>query len=175
MISRRTKGLVITAIFALVSLAPLASSSAQAATHRDSIVTPNIRAGTAFARSIDATHGLRPNMHPDGYVVTAKVLPSNVRPYSASGCNGNVCIQVTGGGLNVSNWTTTDYNGDYICTFAAYWIPANNVWATSNEVCGTSFWSGLSSPPLPLIFRVNTQICNSWWNQPGKPCEYVHS
>lgn len=115
---------------------------------------------------------LRPNMSlPGGPTATAVAVPAGARPDSSSGCNGNVCIYLTGSGLRVTSWRTTAYNGDYICTFAAYWAPPNTVIATSNEVCGTSFESSLNPPP---IFRSRVEVCNTWFSQPGKPCEVVH-
>ncbi len=44
-----------------------------------------------------------------------------ISPLSASGCNGNVCINVHGSGSTVNDWKTTAWATTSICTQAHYW------------------------------------------------------
>jgi hypothetical protein len=123
-----------------------------------------------------AALGIKPGMAgPNGVVPTIRVLSKgSIIPNSASGCNQNVCIYVTGSKLHVSDWSTTGYDANPTCTYAAYWV-AGKVKATSNEVCGGSDTEYVSDWNDPGNFPNHTQLCNTWLHISGKPCETVHS
>jgi len=116
--------------------------------------------------------GIRPGMGPkagDSY--------SAVRPLSASGCNQEVCIIITGSGLKVTGWQTTgEYTGakDPFCTYSVYWAPGNTVYATGIVVCGGQGTYYGYFADVPIVWTTNIQICNTWAGIPGKPCETVH-
>ncbi len=95
-----------------------------------------------------------------------------VIPESASGCNLDVCISVTGSGTHVTDWNTQGYwDGGYICTHSHYWwgLPIR----TGSGACGAAgvFFSDWHQA---LDFPNNSQLCNTWDIIPGKPCETVH-
>jgi hypothetical protein len=120
--------------------------------------------------------GVRPGMAgKNGKVPTITARQTGgIVPNSASGCNLDVCINVIGRGLTVSNWFTTAFDADPTCTFAAYW--ANGaVIATSNELCGGAFTDYSSEWADPGDFADGTQVCNSWVTISGFPCETIHS
>lgn len=104
---------------------------------------------------------------------TVEEAHSGVTPDSASGCNQSVCIWVYGRGYTVTKWDTVVGDHPYVCSFAAYLGPPNTIEATSNEVCGSgqlySIWPGTHT------FTQKTEICNTWANVSGKPCETVHN
>ncbi len=131
--------------------------------------------GTVPVAWVEATISrLRPDMTgPSGTKPVARVVASNgVTPLSASGCNLSVCITVIGTGLYVSDWSTTAYPSTTVCSFAAYW--ANGVViATSNQVCGKSGDTFYSDWPNPGFFANNTQVCNTWVQIAGRPCETI--
>lgn len=134
-----------------------------------------------------ASAGIHPGMNPGlGKIATAAVAPKlkfqskpvSFAPESASGCNSStydsMCIYVTGSGLKVNDWDTSvsNYFGLDKCTYAGYWV-AGVLYRTSNEVCGDGdFWAYWA----PNQYFINgTQLCNTWVNWAGKPCETVHS
>lgn len=134
-----------------------------------------------------ASAGIQPGMSPAGAKVTAgaksateagTVSAAGIQPDSASGCNyysaDIMCIYVTGSGLLVDDWDTSVANnlGLYKCSYAGYWV-AGVLTATSNVVCTDGdFWAYYT----PGQYYINgTQLCNTWLNWSGKPCETVHS
>lgn len=89
----------------------------------------------------------------------------------ASGCNGDVCIWLTGSGLYVDNWETRGYPDSYRCSYARFWRNGQVI-ATSETACGgsgTVFYSSYGSG----WFADGTQLCNTWTNLAGKPCKTV--
>lgn len=89
----------------------------------------------------------------------------------ASGCNGAVCIWLTGSGLQLDNWETRGYPDSYWCSYARFWRNGQVI-ATSNTACGDSgtvFYSSYGSGWYPD----GTQLCNTWTDLPGKPCQTV--
>lgn len=94
------------------------------------------------------------------------------RPDSASGCNEEVCIEVTGSGLVVTKWFTAAFSPDYdeICSFPAFWVD-DEIDFVGDEICGTEIeaWDDATED-----FENNTQLCNSWPGVAGFPCETVH-
>jgi hypothetical protein len=124
-----------------------------------------------------ATYGIKPGLH-GVHVVTATAASGGVRPLDASGWNQNVEIivkSVGGHGLTVNDWETIADPGTYVCTWANYWLqPGSILWASSNEVCGTAFYSNANGT-LPFTFVNGEQLCNSWISVAGYPCETVHS
>ncbi len=97
---------------------------------------------------------------------------SSVEPLSASGCNQSVCIYVTGSGTDVTNWSTSATLPGSMCTVADYWADQNLVYQ-GNEKCGSGGTSVSSYWPQPGYFPAGTQLCNTWSNISGRPCESV--
>lgn len=102
----------------------------------------------------------------------AGVASASISPLTASGCNQDVCIYVEGSGTQVTYWSTTAVLPASTCTVAKYW--ANGVLVyEGNTKCGTagarvsSYWNS------PGYFPVGTEVCNTWTNVPGKPCETI--
>lgn len=95
-----------------------------------------------------------------------------VRPNSASGCNDDVCIEVTGSGLEVTKWYSLAMADDIgeICGTPVFWVD-DEVDMEGTEICGDYLeaWDDEEEE-----FENNTQLCNSWSPVPGFPCEIVH-
>ena len=126
-----------------------------------------------------ANLGIEPGMGPK---VSTSVAPAGrVAPgsaQSASGCNQEVCIILTGSGRKVTGWQTTgEYTGssDAFCTYAVYWAPGNSVYATGITVCGGPGEYYGYYAEVPIVWSSNIELCNTWAGIPGKPCEEVHS
>lgn len=130
-----------------------------------------------------ASAGIRPRMNLGAARVTAVAAPMRAKsgsaePQSASGCNygayDSMCIYVFGSKLLVDDWDTSvsNYFGLNRCTYAGYWV-VGVLTGTSNVVCGNGdFWAYST----PAQYYINgTQLCNTWLNWAGKPCETVHS
>jgi hypothetical protein len=93
---------------------------------------------------------------------------------SASGCNQDVCIQITGSGAHVSDWDTQGYwDGPEICTYSIFEINSIII-RTGTVVCGGAGvfftdWPANRSFPTPSL------ACNQWANIPGYPCETIET
>jgi hypothetical protein len=95
------------------------------------------------------------------------------RSTSASGCNANVCIQVTGEGLFVSRWATQAF-GNVGCTKA--WFHAQLSSVTSPTICPTGSGSGTyfyNAGPAGY-YQDGEDLCNTWDRIEGYPCIEVH-
>jgi len=118
--------------------------------------------------------------HPDAIPgLRATALPGTVTPDSASGCNYDVCISITGSSTNVSNWTTTAY-GNVGCTIGWFiWTEPHE--GTSSEptpeICPDSFEDGVYYDTLgPYGFFANgSHLCDTWNRIPGEPCENIEA
>lgn len=98
---------------------------------------------------------------------TAGVVAS---PRNASGCNGEVCIEVTGSGLHVSTWSTFAYTNGYQCSYGAFWEDGDLAGTGPQECNDGIVWNSTGD----LDFGGTTQICNTWVGISGRPCETVH-
>ena len=103
---------------------------------------------------------------------TAGSSGSVIHPMSASGCNQDVCIEITGTSNEVSKWYTAAYPYDgytEICSFPAFWIDGELDYA-GYEICGTLLeaWDDATE-----VFENGTQLCNTWPGVAGRPCEWV--
>jgi hypothetical protein len=173
-------GAVTAAVGVPIGLGATAAQAAASASTQATAVAPPGVAGPNGAVPAAWVQQRSSELHPDmpgpnGTHPVARVEKrGGVTPDSASGCNQSVCINVVGSGLYVSDWSTTAYPSTYVCSYAAYW--ANGiVIATSNEVCGNQndvFYSDWNNPGY---FPNNTQVCNTWLQIAGKPCETVYS
>jgi hypothetical protein len=93
-------------------------------------------------------------------------------PLTASGCNQNVCIYVVGSGTQVTKWETTAVLPTAMCTVAKYW--ANGVLVYEGTIkCGSAGGSVMSYWTRPGYFAAGTQVCNTWANVQGRPCETI--
>lgn len=119
-----------------------------------------------------ASAGIHPGMAaPDGSLPSVVAL-SGVQPKSAFGCTANICIYITGSGLLVNEWDTSASNNVPMCTFAAYWV-RGSIYATTNSVCGNGdFWGYWAAN---RTFVDGSQLCNTWAQFAGKPCETIHA
>ncbi len=100
----------------------------------------------------------------------AKAAQSTL-PQSASGCNQNVCIYVTGSGLHVDSWTSSAV-GPVGCTTANFDAGSEHA---HYKVCSDNNGNYFVNPGINRNFANGTKLCNSWDNIPGYPCETVHS
>lgn len=98
---------------------------------------------------------------------------SPVTPASHSGCNGDVCIEVTGKGLKVDKWYTAAYapGTSDICAEPVFWVDGD-IDYIGYEVCGTLLEAWDDEPEY---FENHTQLCNTWTGVAGRPCATVHS
>lgn len=98
----------------------------------------------------------------------------SVRPMSASGCNDSVCIEVIGSGLTVDEWNTFVYVDPGSCSFAAYWED-DEIAFTGEEICAGDDVSVLETYASDFDgeFENGEQLCNTWVNWAGMPCETI--
>jgi hypothetical protein len=95
-------------------------------------------------------------------------------PLSASGCNGDVCLSVTGNGTSVSAWSTSVEPSSAICTHAEFLVN-NSLVGQSATKCLASSQSASASlnNPSGLSLSPGDQLCNEWAGVPGKPCATI--
>lgn len=151
----------------VVATAATASASTRAA-------APSGRHLTFMTVQQGEAQGIYPGMSYEGSTPSPVVTIGKLRPASASGCNQNICIQVTGSGLTVSDWSTSAYFTDATESFAAYWANGSVI-ATSpafNASPGTWYYDDWGHSGT---FANGTILCNTWFDNLGKPCETVHS
>ena len=93
---------------------------------------------------------------------------------SAFGCSGDVCISVIGASTTVEEWETTLF-GNVGCTTAHFHI--NHVIYLSSElICPDSPEPGVYYAwwlPYDVQFFNGDEVCNSWDNGDGYPCEEI--
>ena len=95
-------------------------------------------------------------------------------PASASGCNFDVCIELTGDGLFVSNWTTEAF-GNVGCTYAFFHSQPFTV--TGPTICPDSSDPGVyydTTGPAGY-YQDGEELCNNWNNISGYPCEEIEA
>jgi hypothetical protein len=95
-----------------------------------------------------------------------------VSPLTASGCNQNVCIYVVGSGTQVTKWETSAVLPTAMCTVAKYWADGVLVYEGTVK-CGSAGGSVTSYWSRPGYFPAGTQVCNTWTNVSGRPCETI--
>ena len=111
---------------------------------------------------------------PYGWRPLNTASPDVIRPLSASGCNQEVCISISGSSNHVDEWNTTaTWGGGFICTHSFWWIN-NQLIRTGNGACGGagvffSDWAANRFFPSPSL------ACNTWQSIPGEPCETIHT
>ncbi len=108
---------------------------------------------------------------PSATGATEVVQAAPIAPLSASGCNGNVCINLQGSGSTVNDWETTAQATTYICTQADYWADDVLEHQGSRQCVpsGTQLVSDWQSTWWPN----GTVLCNTWPGIPGRPCETI--
>lgn len=114
---------------------------------------------------------------PDGTVPTAWFEPDDpdaVTVSSATGCNVDVCIALTGSGLTVDKWETRGYVTGAQCSYARY-LRNDSVIATSGTVCSSGAGWLVSTWNNPGTFADGTILCNTWSGITGKPCKTVQA
>jgi hypothetical protein len=105
---------------------------------------------------------------------TSAVSNVVIHPDSANGCNGAICIAISGSGLHVSDWETSVVISKTMCSSASF--TANGVLvAVGSSTCGTSGDQLVADWSSPGNFANGTVLCNTWSGVSGKPCETVHS
>lgn len=119
--------------------------------------------------------GIGPNMNNEGGATVVAKSGAVAQPLSASGCNKQVCIYVTGTKLHITAWQSTGVSAPAICTYAAFWRNTT-IMSTTPEICGPQNTTYVATKGgLPADFLNGTILCNSWVSIAGKPCETVHS
>ncbi len=104
------------------------------------------------------------------------VTPSNVPIQSADGCSGDVCIDVRGDGTTVTEWGTTAY-GNVGCQ-EAYFLLNNGTVHMGRYICpepGSGDGVYYDYTGSTGYYPDGSQLCNTWTNSYGRPCESVHS
>jgi hypothetical protein len=175
-IGKRLLGMAATLIGTVGLLAVSSPAEAQRAAvpvghvlRAGAVVVPVANGGTAGWASISYLRA-----HPDAIpgVHVSMAGSGDVRPASASGCNQNVCIAITGDGLFVSNWTTTAY-GNVGCTYAAFHSQMFTVYG--RWICATGSGPGVyydTTGPIGY-YQDDEEVCNSWLDIRGYPCETI--
>ena len=92
---------------------------------------------------------------------------------SASGCNVDVCIYLTGSGLTVDRWRTTGYVTSNECSRARFWANGSII-KSSSLYCPSSSGTLSATWDSPGRFANETQACNSWTNVTGFPCKTIY-
>lgn len=103
--------------------------------------------------------------------LSAPPATAQVQPMGASGCNVNVCIDVDGSGLQVTNWRTTASTSTYRCEYAYFKRNGNVIKVLSD--CGSGTLSANWSSPG--WFSHGDKLCNTWSGISGQPCVTVYS
>lgn len=92
---------------------------------------------------------------------------------SASGCNVDVCIYLTGSGLTVDRWRTTGYVTSNECSRARFRANGSII-KSSSLYCPSSSGTLSATWDNPGRFANGTQACNSWTNVTGYPCKTIY-
>jgi hypothetical protein len=156
-----TGALVATVGVGSASATPSSSSPSQAPASPTSTSNPS-------TATHDTHHGTQPTIK--------KISDSSVVGLSATGTNGAVTIILTGSGLIVNDWTTTAMVTTN-CAQAFFQENGSTINSSGLLCAGSGTYSSDWSNPGPDggFFPNNTQLCNTWLNQSGRPCETVHS
>ena len=133
------------------------------------ITSPDGRsAGWASINYLESHPGAIPG------VTIHKEPRGSAQPASASGCNGDVCIDITGTGVIITKWGTTGY-GNVGCTWANFYYEGGDY--AGPDVCPNSADPGVYydyTGPTGY-YRSGSEVCNAWYRIPGFPCETIHS
>lgn len=97
-------------------------------------------------------------------------------PLSASPCDFDVCLVITGTGLHVTDWDTSAFYGGTgtLCTRAA-WHQNGAIIRTGPTICGKGPGTFYSAWTPNKNFPNDTLACNGWTNVKGYPCATIHS
>lgn len=106
-------------------------------------------------------------------------LDPEMRPQSAFGCNGDVCIDLDGNGLYLNYWKT-QATGNEGCVQADYRIDTSSTSRRVNlspYICSTRSGAGVyyDTWDFPPKFADPSTVCNRWTKIAGYPCKTVHS
>lgn len=122
-----------------------------------------------------ANFGIHPGMPGlNGTIPIVKPSTLKIQRTDAYECNQSVCITVTGQGLFVQAWDTKAYFANYTETFETYWLngkvetTSRSFYAAPGDCAYVDF-----SPEE--YFPNNSQVCNTWFANSGKPCETIYS
>lgn len=105
------------------------------------------------------------------------VVPDSASSCSPKGSAFATCIEVTGSGTTVSNWTTDAY----FCSCSAGTVGASYVVNTTVLEVLYQPWFGAGRyssqfDDLPRSWTSGTKLCNYWGeSEGGEPCITVHS
>lgn len=175
-------GLVVGALTLATAAGPGASAAATPKLNMTAIQASMKAHNGVLTASAARQFGIRPDtvyvntsqvraQHVAVDAAAARARRGTITPDSASGCNQEVCIEVIGSGLIVDQWNTFAYPPGDDCSFAAYWEDGEIAF-TGEEVCGTLLETFASD--FDGEFDNGEQVCNSWVNIGGFPCETIH-
>lgn len=90
----------------------------------------------------------------------------------SSGCDGRVCIILTGSGVTLGQWRTTAAVSTADCASARFWsngalVRSSGTYCSSGPGTLTATWDA------PSRFPDNTTACNSWTDITGYPCQTI--
>jgi hypothetical protein len=113
--------------------------------------------------------------------VSALVLPSgaaqrvparSLHSLTATTCNGDTCQTISGSGTNVANWYTQTTAPGSVCTYAEF-LEDGVLIAESSSTCIGAGQEAAANWSDPGYFPVGAQLCTTWTNIPGKPCDTI--
>lgn len=122
-----------------------------------------------------AAYGIKPG-EPGDRPITVRYASTGLKqPRNHSGCNGNVCIDVLGGGLTTTSWGThaTLASGQH--SYAIYIKNGSPIYTSSTVWYGPGTTGEDEYPTEPQTYPNNTNLCNEWPGVSGEPCANIHS
>lgn len=121
-----------------------------------------------------AAMGIYPNSGPSGVSESYGYTHTLITPDNASGTNQAVSIAITGQKLFVQTWNTTAYFAIGAETFAVFWVNGSPFHTSPSFFVPSGDTAYVDWTP-DLYFANNTQVCNTWFSDNGRPCETIHS
>ena len=100
-----------------------------------------------------------------------------VQPRSASGCNVSVCIMIEGESTTVTQWATQYLNSGSMNCREAFFEYTHNGYTgryVGPYICPETPDGVFYDSTGPSgYFADGTQLCNTWSDASGRPCEYI--
>jgi hypothetical protein len=134
------------------------------------INTPQVK---AWKTAVDAATAQARASASASPAVTGSLAPAGVN--YAAGCNQEVCIEINGSGLTVDSWFTSAYTAVVDeCSYPVYWED-DEIAFTGEEICGGADGTLLEATATGFEgeWENGEQLCNTWIDIAGKPCETI--